>query len=394
MRVLLVGMADSVHVARWLANLDQDTKVNIRILPSSPHRKIHNGVQALLKTNGQVSVAINPFLGRFSLPIWLLDRIPIIDGRLRAWFLRRDIVKFQPHIVHIMETQNGGYPALRAFESLERRSSSPCSPKVMLTLFGSDLFWFARFPRHEHKLRMLLPRIDYLAAECHRDLEHASKLGFRGQFLPLSPVAAGVAASQISEATSSGFSERRIVSVKGYGGRWGLGYKAIEALGGMPGELSGYKVVIHSAERSTIRAAKKYLDPQGIEYEIFRKHELSHNQMLELLAKSRIYIGLSRSDGLPASLLEAMSQGAFPIQTDSACTGGWITTGVTGEIVETENQHLVEFVATAIRKVMGNDKLVITAALSNIELVRRKYSLDSTSSAVRWSYQNLTNDRP
>lgn len=393
MKVLLVGMVDSVHVARWLANLDQSFQIQLRILPSSPHRKLHPGVRKLLNSERPVSITIHPFLRVFSLPIWLLDQLPLFDGWIRAQFLRRDILKFQPHLVHIMETQNGGYPALRALESLDATRHKGSRAKVILTLFGSDLFWFARFPSHEQKLKRLLPRIDYLAAECERDLEHAAKLGFHGRFLPLSPVSAGVAESQIFDPTSLNFGQRRAITVKGYGGTWGLGHKAIEALGQLPRQLSGYKVIVYSAERASRRAAKKYLKPQGIDYAVFRKHELSHSQMLALFSKSRMYIGLSLSDGLPASLLEAMSQGAFPIQTDSACTGGWISNGINGEVVEVENSQLVESVARSIRKALGSDDLVISAALSNIDLVREKYSLDSTNSSVSWSYQNLIKDR-
>jgi glycosyltransferase involved in cell wall biosynthesis len=58
--------------------------------------------------------------------------------------------------------------------------------------------------------------------------------------------------------------------------------------------------------------------------------------MLDLFASSRIYVGISLSDGISTSLLEAMAMGAFPIQTSTACVDEWFADGVSGYRIDKE----------------------------------------------------------
>ncbi len=51
------------------------------------------------------------------------------------------------------------------------------------------------------------------------------------------------------------------------------------------------------------------------------------------MSRSRANIGFSKSDGISTSLLEAMTMGAFPIETGTACASDWIQDGVSGAIV-------------------------------------------------------------
>ena len=39
-KILIIGMADSVHLARWLSQFI-DQPIDFTIFPSSPHRRIH-----------------------------------------------------------------------------------------------------------------------------------------------------------------------------------------------------------------------------------------------------------------------------------------------------------------------------------------------------------------
>jgi glycosyltransferase involved in cell wall biosynthesis len=42
-----------------------------------------------------------------------------------------------------------------------------------------------------------------------------------------------------------------------------------------------------------------------------------------MFARSKIYVGLSESDGISTSMLEAMAMGAIPVQTSTACCDEW-----------------------------------------------------------------------
>jgi Glycosyl transferases group 1 len=383
-RVLLIGMADSIHVARWLDVAANDPAIEILMVPTSPHRRIHPKIQQRLSNHDSTSSArlkMSWLLKVFSLPIWVLDRDWLFGGKIRAAFIAQEIKAFSPHLVHIMETQNGGYPFALAQEGKNR------SYKTMLTLFGSDLFWFSQFPNHLRRIKELLPLVDVLSAECARDIAHAQELGFAGRTLKLTPVSGGLEASDIaSEEAGDAFASRDLIAVKGYGGTWGQGAIAIQALGTLSNKLKGRTVVIYSAEKPAIQAAKKYLEPQGVSYRIHKKFGLSHKQVLELYRKSRIYVGLSRSDGLPASMLEAMSQGAYPIQTSTACLDGWLTDGVTGTSI---NMVSLSQVAKALDFALGNDDFLIAAQKTNLKTIREKYSKSALSDQSVMTYAGL-----
>ena len=91
----------------------------------------------------------------------------------------------------------------------------------------------------------------------------------------------------------------------------------------MSEELRGYKIIVYSANRSVLKLAKQISKQTGLEIKAFGKGAMSHKQVLEMFAKSKIYVGLSESDGISTSMLEAMAMGAIPVQTSTACCDEW-----------------------------------------------------------------------
>lgn len=184
-RILVIGMADSIHVARWLDIAMTGSEVDVLFVPTSPHRKVHSSIQA--RSDSSPSFKIHPVLRYLSLLIWVLDRNSLRTNYLRSLFIERAIKSFRPDLIHVLETQNGGYPFALAASRLA--SSGQKLPKTMLTLFGSDLYWFRQFPSHQDQIKKLLAYVSIISAECARDLNFAEELGFKGSYLPLIPVA-------------------------------------------------------------------------------------------------------------------------------------------------------------------------------------------------------------
>jgi len=80
-------------------------------------------------------------------------------------------------------------------------------------------------------------------------------------------------------------------------------------------------------------------------------------------------IGVNATDGVPNAMLEAMTMGALPVQSDTESTAEWITHGANGLLVEPGNP---EQIAEAIRRGLQDDKLVEEAAeLNRQQLLRR-----------------------
>jgi glycosyltransferase involved in cell wall biosynthesis len=87
-----------------------------------------------------------------------------------------------------------------------------------------------------------------------------------------------------------------------------------------------------------------------------------HEVILRLHGESRISIGLSISDGISTSLLEAMVMGSFPIQSFTACADEWLVDGESGILVHPDDPDNVE---AAIRRALSDDDLVNSAAEHN-----------------------------
>jgi hypothetical protein len=307
-------MLDSIHSARWLEQFS-DQEIDFLLFPSSPNRRIHPQLKALLERNTTANYRIVP-LGRwFGLPLWILDKFT--SNFFRGTLLRWTIRKYKPDILHALELQNAGYVSLRALSK-----HKPDGLRFIATNWGSDIFWFQRFPKHRAKLEALLKLADAYSAECHRDVALANELGFTGEALPVIPNAGGFSKADVSMPLLPS-DERKTIALKGYHGWVGRAKVSLEAVRELAGELGDYRFVVYSANRSVIKLAKQVAKETGLDITAHAKGSLSHQQVLELFAKSKIYVGLSESDGISTSMLEAMAMGAIPVQTSTACCDEW-----------------------------------------------------------------------
>jgi len=114
-KILVVAMADSVHTARWLEQFE-NTKDEFVLFPSSPHRRIHPKIVRLLSELSPMQISIPRGLSRSGLILAALDKF--FDNRIRGNLLRRLINKFNPDILHAVETQGAGYISLEALDKV------------------------------------------------------------------------------------------------------------------------------------------------------------------------------------------------------------------------------------------------------------------------------------
>jgi len=260
------------------------------------------------------------FLGA---PAWLID--VFLLNKLRTFFLKRLMAQWRPDVIHAIEMQNAGYLLLgcsKTLDSLEAR------PRVIVTNFGSDIFWFSRFPKHRDKIGRLLQLANDYSCECHRDVTLAKKLGFTGRVMPVFPNSGGFSSKDLNRPLSAA-TERTAIAIKGYQGWVGRANIALDAVQLLEEELKRYEIVVYSCNRATIRRAKRLKRETRLDVTYLAKGQLSHRQMMDLFGRSRIYIGISESDGISTSLLEAMACGAIPVQTSTSCYDEWVKdTGV------------------------------------------------------------------
>jgi glycosyltransferase involved in cell wall biosynthesis len=350
-------MVDSIHVARWIAQFEPN-EVEFTLFPSTPNRRVHSMIKEMMSKNGNITIV--PFGGKLSIPLWGMDLI--FSDYVRGLLLRRVLRRQKPDFVHALELQHGGYVTNRALED------SSINTQFIATNYGSDIYWFQQFPKHLDKIEKLLARADRYSAECNRDVNLAQKYGFTGEVLPVFPNAGGFTEEQLSRPMKSP-SERKVIAIKGYNNWVGRADVAIQAIVAIREQLSGFQVVVYSCSRLFYWKLKRVRKLHKLEMQLHLKGSLSHEKMQNLFASSRIYVGLSDSDGISTSMLEAMSNGAFPIQSSTACLDEWITPNVGGYSIKVIERRVV---ASKILEALGNDDLVDEAAKSNrVELVRR-----------------------
>ena len=92
---------------------------------------------------------------------------------------------------------------------------------------------------------------------------------------------------------------------------------------------------------------------------------------MEYFKEARVYLGLAISDGLSTSMVEAMSFGVFPIQSQNSSAPKFLTNGVTGGVVDPWN---IQEVVSILKNALTSDELVDQAAISNARIIADKYS--------------------
>ena len=359
-KVIVICMLDSSHSARWL-NQFRNQQVDFTLIPSTPNRKVHPTIRELiLNSSDSATYSLSTSIRFLAIPLWSLDLI--FDNRLRGFIVSRISKKHKSDYIHALELNHAGYITSKA-----NRFGLATNTRIISTNWGSDIFWFQKYERHQKQINELMKVSHFYSAECHRDLALATKYGFEGEFLEVSPNAGGIPTAFVSKELVPP-SGRSIILVKGYETFVGRASIALAAISEISNDLKDYEVIVYSANRQTIRSVRRIRKKTNLNIRAIPKKRLTHSEMLNLFGKARAYVGVSLSDGISTSLLEAMAMGAFPIQTNTSCAEEWIEDGVTGKLVD-PNQDDVK---NSLRQALSNDSLVDQAGVINRQLIETK----------------------
>ncbi len=295
--------------------------------------------------------------------------------------LARLIKKLKPDLIHSMEFQHCGYNVLEAREIVGKANF----PKWLATNWGSDIFYYRHDPAHNAQIRRLLAAIDYYNCECHRDVEIARELGMTAQVLPVRPNSGGFDLPAIKDLRSlRPPSRRRLIMVKGYQHFAGRALVALDALAKASDVLKDYKILIFSPSGEIYPRVSELRAYYDLNIKIMPF--VDHAKMLRLFAAARCYLGVSVSDAISTSMLEALAMGAFPIQTNTSCCEEWIENGKTGFSIPPDD---VDVIADRIRQAVTDDDLVDKAADLNWKMVVDRLDGAVLRKAVIGDYQRL-----
>ena len=406
-RILFVAMHDSPHTARWIemiAGMPWDLHMfPLYTAPPNPNLcgvTVHQPYAALSQSPDPVHLALPPSASSDASPAQVVPfavhanelapggdpygRVSLGEAGETAQALHGPRVlaslidKLKPDIVHSMEFQHGSYLVLQCKALVRTRF-----PLWLATNWGSDIFYFGRQNGHRIQIERMLGEIDFYSCECHRDIFLAQSFGYRGPVLTVLPNTGGFNLEHVAK-LRSGLppSRRKRIMVKGYEHFAGRAMRALAILEEIADQLKDFEVVLYSVgEAPLVRAIE--LNKRGT-LKIKIVGWATHDEMLAKFGSARVYLGLSISDAISTSVLEAMSMGAFPIQTNTSCCDEWFDDGIGGFIVSPVDNDMIK---DRLLRALADDELVDTAAQVNQRTVTRRLDRDKLGPRVVGFYQ-------
>nr|WP_314074249.1 glycosyltransferase [uncultured Roseococcus sp.] len=388
-RLLVIGLANSPHLHRWVRAV-VDADISILVFPALqgqgwdgvdtvPMAELQEdlppGIHCLdaRDVRGDDSAAIDRDW-RFQ-P--LTHQFVPVGALAAADRLAEAVTRFRPDLLHSMESQIAGY----IVAELWRRQ--PRSLPWFHSTWGSDLALYGSLPDHEIRLRAMFRGVDFHLADCRNDLGLARKLGYIGPELPVLPSSCGIDVAQLTARPSLPPSQRRQILVKGYQNWAGRNLSALSALMLIAKEVEPYEIVIPNADAALREWAGIMANRTALKVTALPRLPEPEAVLTEL-ARSRLLVSLSISDGLPTMMLEAMALGAFPIQSGAGCGCDWFEDGVTGFSVPVNDTAAV---ADAISRALRDDRMVDAAATRNLATVSERWGAATNAAIARAVYR-------
>ncbi|MDD5216478.1 MAG: glycosyltransferase [Candidatus Omnitrophica bacterium] len=381
--ILFVAPPDSVHTGRWVKQRE-DRKWDVHLFPSyeaGPHPLLNH-----VTMHGPIPNAPGFFHKAKNKCRHFMQKLFPASGD-ETFGLAQSIRKLRPDMVHSLEMLRGGRLVSRAYDLLNGKTAP-----WIVTCWGNELYFFGRWPEHESTVKEILRKCDYFLCDCQRDARLSREYGFEKEVLPVQPVGGGYnwvkAQPLCTEPTPS---KRTLIVLKGYQGVRGRALFGIRALQLCAKTIiqKRYTVALYSVHDEDVRNASQNLaQSAGIKVEIVPQS--SHEDMLRLHGRSRISIGLSLSDGLSNSFLEACLMGAFPIQSDTMGVPEWFHDGENGRLVPPEDPQKISI---AIQKALTDDVWVDHAAQINAEAVKKHYDETLIRNNVLRMYETILAER-
>lgn len=356
MRLLIVGMTASAHLARFVDALT-DRAVDVHLFEaqhrSTPHPDLPAATLHLPR----------PWTAPEGSPLTVAP-VPVGAGDgydQRVAHLAEVIDALRPDVIHAHETLLAG-----GLVDGVRRARGALPAPWLVTNWGSDLYWEGRDPRNVPRLRSVMGGCDYFSAECHRDVALARAFGLRGRVVGVWPVAGGADLERVDRLRTPGPSSgRRTVALKGIDVLYGharVGLRAIERCADL---LDGWELAGYQMQPSSDELARTVTAAAGMRYTVLSDasaRSSSHDELLAMHGRARVSLGLNRSDALSTSFLEALSMGAFPVQGHGSC-GYELTPAGRGALFVDPRD--LDQVTAALRRALTDDGLVDGAAALN-----------------------------
>lgn len=310
LKILVVGMGNSSHLTSYLEKLLRRVpKVEFINCGASEGYVLPQGIHDV-SSRFQRSW----FGSRY---LWWVDRIFFGSGALARIIHTRLTNGISHDVVIAHDLQRAGYATSLALKGLPvQRSGQIHLHGVSL---GNDLYWYPGKLSHRRRITRLIQVLASIEIECSREKLVLERFGFKGFVFgarPNTPI--NFSAISTDDVATR---ERRLILIKGYGGKWGLGWKAVLASWMVRESLRSFEVLVYSASKPT-QALVQILRSLGMNIRTLQN--LPREHFLDLLMATHVHIGVSKSDGLATASAEAGLLGAYVIQSRSSCVAEYL----------------------------------------------------------------------
>lgn len=302
--------------------------------------------------------------------------INLVNERNLEHFFEQRLAEIKPDVVQSFVMHLSCFPIYKVMER---------NPQIkwIYSSWGSDLFYYQDKREESEKMKQILPALDFMFADCHRDYKIAEDFGFKGLFLGVFPGGGGFDLKEMNHAMKP-LRERDVILVKGYQGKHGRCIQVLLALIGLKQELINFRVIIFGANKEV----QKFVSDSELQFwgnlEVFGK--ISQSEVIKLMGRSIIYIGNSLSDGMPNTLLEAMVMGAFPLQSNpGGATGEIITHKSNGMLIEEPENP--ESIRKLILEALRDTQLINNGRRYNLEYIKPKLERELIRTEVLERYK-------
>ncbi|PTX44067.1 glycosyltransferase involved in cell wall biosynthesis [Christiangramia gaetbulicola] len=316
---------------------------------------------------------------------WIKNHFPETDKIIEKYnsrnFLKifeKKLKDFKPDVVQSFEMHSACVPVVEIMKK---------HPKIswIYSAWGNDVFYYQKDPKKIEDIRKVYARLDYMFADCTRDLLLAEKYGFNAEYLGTFPGGGGYDL-EYSDKFLQNFNERKIILVKGYEHKFGRAENIMQAIFEIQELLGNYEIVVFAATDKLRDFLKKPKFKNMMNLKIHGK--IGRDEVLKLMGKSLIYVGNSISDGTPNTLLEAIIMECFPIQSDpGGATAETIQNGKNGFLIKDPMD--VSEIANHLRQALEKPEMVKTGITYNSKHIKPKLDRQYLKVKVLEKYQKV-----
>lgn len=389
-KIFLIGMVTSPHFQKWIKGcVDTKSFSEIHIFPSDRYKKIPVFYSSL-EDKSRIVIHDFGFAGNYGGYYFSHIADLLFAHSWRALLLAKKIMRVKPGIIHFHEMQKGSYIFNYIFDFPKIRDKTI----NIISTWGSDLEIYSRLtdPMYKKSLsashmmqsNLSLSWADILTAERSSEIVRARELSFSGEFISPVYITVGMKQSDIWQNPSK-CSTRKQIIIKGYQHDAGRALNALAAIKNLGQDAKEIPVKVFSASES-VKIEIQLMRNLGFDIEELKS--ISHQEMLQEFARSRVYLGISVSDGLSTSMVEAMSQGCFPVQSENSAAPYFLQNFKSGIVV---NPWDIPSIEEAITFAMGNDSLVDQAQEINKAKILSDYSYEEGTTRMQHLYSKAKN---